>query len=98
MSKEDLVNKLKEECNFIGLETTKSILSKFIDLFEKVTIDVLSTTEGQIRLPKIGKLYTVVSKEKQCRNPQTGETMTVPEKRRVKFKMSQTLLDTLNEN
>ncbi|MDX5507699.1 MAG: HU family DNA-binding protein [Wolbachia endosymbiont of Hylaeus sinuatus] len=44
----------------------------------------------------IGTFSTAISKERQCRNPQNGEIMTVPEKKRVRFKASQALSSTLN--
>ncbi|MCV3769823.1 MAG: HU family DNA-binding protein [Wolbachia pipientis] len=46
---------------------------------------------------RLGTLSTAISQKKQCRNPQNGKIMTVPEKIRVRFKASQTLLGLLNE-
>lgn len=96
MSKEDIVNQLKELCTGQNIEVTKSDLSKIHDSFMKIIKDDLDKT-GEIRLHGIGTFCVKVTKERQCLNPQTREPMTVPAKKRVKFKVSQTLSDALNE-
>ncbi|MGL9718338.1 MAG: HU family DNA-binding protein [Wolbachia sp.] len=96
MSKEDIINKLKQACSSQGIEITKSGLSKIFDTFMEIIKDTLDE-DGEIRLHGVGTFSTAISQEKQCRNPQSGEIMTVPKKTRVKFKASQTLLSILNE-
>ncbi|NUY39629.1 HU family DNA-binding protein [Wolbachia endosymbiont of Litomosoides brasiliensis] len=96
MSKEDIINKLKLACSSQDVEITKSDLSKVFDALMKIIKGKLDE-EGEIRLHGIGTFSTAISQEKQCRNPQNGEIMTVPQKTRVKFKASQTLLSILNK-
>ncbi len=96
MSKEDIIKQLKEVCSGQNVYITKSDLSKIYDAFIKIIKDELHG-KGKIRLHGIGIFSIAISQEKQCRNPQNGEIMTVPKKIRVKFKASQTLLSTLNE-
>lgn len=96
MSKEDIIKQLKEDCSDQNIDITKSDLSKIHDAFIKIIKDELHG-KGEIRLHGIGTFSAAISQEKQCRNPQNGEIMTVPEKTRVKFKASQTLLSILNE-
>ncbi|OWZ25814.1 HU family DNA-binding protein [Wolbachia endosymbiont of Wuchereria bancrofti] len=96
MSKEDIINKLKQACSSQDVEITKSDLSKIFDALMKIIKGKLDE-EGEIRLHGIGTFSTAISQEKQCRNPQNGEIMTVPQKTRVKFKASQTLLSILNK-
>ncbi|MDR2831481.1 MAG: HU family DNA-binding protein [Rickettsiales bacterium] len=96
MSKEDIVKQLKEDCSGQNVDITKSDLSKVHDAFMKIIKDELNE-KGEIRLHGIGTFSTAISQEKQCRNPQNGEIMTVPKKTRVKFRASQTLLSILNE-
>ncbi|MDD9331326.1 MAG: HU family DNA-binding protein [Wolbachia sp.] len=96
MSKEDIIKKLKEKCSEKHIGATKSDLNKIFDALMEVMKDVLNDT-GEMRLHGIGTFCIMISKEKQCRNPQNGEVMIVPEKRRVKFKVSQTLAGVLNE-
>lgn len=96
MSKEDVVNQLKERCTGQNIEVTKSDLSKIFDVFMEVINDDLSK-KGEMRLHGIGTFCVKEAKEKQCRNPQNGQMITVPKKQRVKFKASQTLLYTLNK-
>lgn len=95
MSKEDIVNQLKEGCSNQNIYTTKSDLSNIHDMFMEIIKNDLNR-KGEIRLHGIGTFSTAISKERQCRNPQNGEIMTVPEKKRVRFKASQALLSTLN--
>ena len=95
MSKEDIIKQLKEDCSGQNIDITKSDLSEIHDVFIKIIKNELHG-KGEIRLHGIGTFSTAISKEKQCRNPQNSEIMTVPEKIRVKFKASQTLLSILN--
>lgn len=96
MSKEDIVNQLSKKCSSQGIDITKASLGKIHDIFmETIKNDLIC--QGEIRLHGIGTLSTAISKERQCRNPQNGEIMNVPEKQKVKFKASQTLLSALND-
>lgn len=96
MSKEDIIKELKDYCLNENIEITKSDLNKVYDAFMKIIKDELDET-GEIRLHGIGTFSSVIREEKQCRNPQSGEMITVPRKKRIKFKASKTLLDQLNE-
>ncbi|WCR53399.1 MAG: DNA-binding protein HRm [Wolbachia endosymbiont of Ctenocephalides orientis wCori] len=96
MSKEDIVNQLKDSCDNQNIEVTKSDLSKVHDLFMEIIKGALDTV-GEIRLHGIGTLCVKITKERQCLNPQTKAKMTVPAKKRVKFKSSQTILNALNK-
>ncbi|WP_341807945.1 HU family DNA-binding protein [Wolbachia endosymbiont (group E) of Neria commutata] len=96
MSKEDIIKELKDYCLNEKIEITKSDLSKIYDKFIKIIKDELDET-GDIRLHGLGTFSAVIREEKQCRNPQSGEMITVPRKKRMKFKASKTLLDQLNE-
>ena len=95
MSKEDIVNKLKEKCSSANIEITKADLSEIHDMFMTIINDDLNK-KGEIRLHGICTLKIVETKERQCRNPRDGKVMTVPKKKRVKFIASQTLKDNLN--
>ncbi|UIP91275.1 HU family DNA-binding protein [Wolbachia pipientis] len=95
MSKEDIVKQLSKECSSKGIDVTKASLGKLHDIFME-TIKNDLTRKGEIRLHGIGTFSSPISKERQCRNPQNGEIMTVPEKKRVKFKASQALSSILN--
>jgi len=65
----------------------------------RVTIDKVLTALGreyvsglangeEVILPEIGKLQVVKRAARKGRNPRTGEALDIPEKRRVKFKLS----------
>ena len=80
MSKEDIVNQLSKECSSQGIDITKLIWVSFM-IFLWKTIKNSLNRKGEIRLHGIGTFSTAISKERQCRNPQNGEIMTVPEKK-----------------
>lgn len=98
MSKEEIVNQLKEECSNAGIELTKTDVSKIHDVFMKIIKFGLvgNDSESKVRLHEIGTFSTFTRKERTCRNPLTGKSMVVPEKTGVKFKPSSTLLNALN--
>ncbi|WP_395463462.1 HU family DNA-binding protein [Wolbachia endosymbiont of Cantharis cryptica] len=96
MSKEDIVKQLKEICSSQDIDITKFNLGMVHDAFLEI-IKYELNMKGKIRLHGIGTFSVVITQEKQCRNPQTGKVMTVPSKKRVKFKASQTLSSSLNE-
>ncbi|KLT22111.1 DNA-binding protein, HU family [Wolbachia endosymbiont of Armadillidium vulgare str. wVulC] len=91
MSKEDITKQLKEGCASQGICITQSDSNKLYDTFMGIIKNEINC-KGEIRLHGIGTLSTVISQERQCRNPQNGKIMTVPEKTRIKFKPSKTFL------
>ncbi len=46
---------------------------------------------GEIKLGSIGTLKAATAKARSARNPQTGETLQIPERRKVTFKMASTM-------
>lgn len=51
--------------------------------------------EGEAVLPGLGKLVSVQKAERAGRNPKTGEAMTIPARKSVKFKASKALTEAL---
>ncbi len=96
MSKESIVKQMHEDLSNQGIDITMLNLGKIHDAWIKRIKGDLKRI-GKVRLHRLGTLSTAVSRKKQCRNPQNGKIMTVPEKIRVRFKASQTLLGLLNE-
>lgn len=96
MSKEAILNELKTFCDRENIKVIKPELGKIFDFFMSIIREHLDKM-GEIRLHGIGTFCVKVSKERLCLNPQTKSTMTVPAKKRVKFKPSRNLSDVLNE-
>jgi DNA-binding protein HU-beta len=62
-----------------------------------VITNELRKFDGEVTLHhQIGKLKTVITEERQGRNPSTGATITIPEKQVVRFKASKALKDAVN--
>jgi len=54
--------------------------------------------EGEpVVLPALGRFATRDLKARTTRNPRTGIEVRVPEKRKIRFKPSKTVLDALNQ-
>ncbi|QYK41653.1 MAG: HU family DNA-binding protein [Paracoccaceae bacterium] len=51
---------------------------------------------GTLNLPGLGKLACRARPERQVRNPATGETITKPADRQVKFALAKALKDSVN--
>lgn len=51
---------------------------------------------GAVTLPGLGKVACKARPERQVRNPATGETMTKPADKQVKFSIAKSLKDSVN--
>ncbi len=54
------------------------------------------TAGGAVTLPGLGKVVCKARPERQVRNPATGETMTKPADKQVKFAIAKSLKDLAN--
>lgn len=63
-------------------------------LVEVVTREVAAG--GSVTLPGLGKVACKARPERQVRNPATGETMTKPADKQVKFAIAKALKDSVN--
>ncbi len=77
----------------------KTGLSKkeVVDFMEKMTELAYSEvkTNGEFVLPGLGKLVKVDRKAREGRNPATGETIQIPAKTVVKFRVAKAAKDTV---
>lgn len=53
------------------------------------------TTNGEFSIPGFGKLVLSERKAREGRNPQTGETIQIPAKTTLKFRLSKAMKDTV---
>ena len=91
MTKKELVAKMAEK---IG--TTKKEATTMLEAVTECITEGLVET-GEVKLVGFGKFVTVQKPERECRNPQTGETVTVAAKAVPKFKSSKVLKDLINK-
>lgn len=72
--------KIISECTGVPVKNIGSIFNIYTDLVKREL-----KTEGEIKLPDIGKFKVAISRERISRNPMTGQTMKVTPKAKVKF-------------
>lgn len=74
---------------------TKKLAKEVVDsVFKGIKTEIL--TEGCVKISDVGTLTVVEKAGRIARNPKTGEEVTVPPKRTVKFKISPSLKRALN--
>jgi len=89
--KSELIKELKKSFpNFLNKD-----LNKIIEIILKEIKDTLRRDEG-VELRNFGTFRTNVQKASIRRNPKTGQKVSVPKKRTIKWKMSKDLFKKLN--
>ena len=90
--KSELIKELKKSYpNFLTRD-----LNKIIEIILKEIKETLQRGEG-VELRNFGTFRANVQKASIRRNPKTGEKVSVPEKRTIKWKMSKYLFKKLND-
>ncbi|RMD51537.1 MAG: HU family DNA-binding protein [Ignavibacteria bacterium] len=85
MTKGDIVDHLSKK-----LGVTKKAAGDFLNEFVALAYKQAKTG---FTVPGLGKLYVATRKKRKGRNPATGETIVIPSKKVVKFKVSKTAQD-----
>lgn len=80
MNKNELAIEMVNEADI-----AKNDALNVIDLMIETITDELKKKNGKITLVGFGTLKTIVKKRKKGRNPRTGEEITIPKRRSVKF-------------
>ena len=90
--KSELIKELKKSYpNFLNQD-----LNKVVEIILKEIKDTLRRNEG-VELRNFGTFRANVQKASIRRNPKTGEKVSVPKKRTIKWKMSKYLFKKLND-
>ena len=89
MTKQELIATLAAKT-----DTTKADTLRFVDALEQTIREELAKG-GEITLASTGKFKVKEIKERNGRNPKTGETMLIPAKRKVAFTPSKALKDVI---
>lgn len=90
MNKSELISGLAELT-----PSSKSDAGRFLDALEGIVTNALAATK-EVTIPGIGKLSVTLRAERVGRNPSTGESITIPAKKVVKFKATKALNDAVN--
>jgi DNA-binding protein HU-beta len=87
MTKSQIVDHLSKKT-----KTTKKFSEQFLN--ELVTL-AHKEAKNSFTLPGLGKLVVVNRKERMGRNPATGETMLIPAKKVLKFRVAKAAKDAI---
>jgi len=87
MTKAELVAKIAQQTNLTKSDSEKA-LNGCLDAIQESL-----TTDGKLTLTGFGTFSVAQRKERKGRNPQTGEEMTIPAGKVVKFKPGKGLQD-----
>lgn len=91
MNKTELISAISEKT-----ELTKKDTEKILKAFEEIITEELSN-KGEVKLIGFGTFCVSERAERVGRNPQTGETITIPSSVVPKFKVGKTLKDIVNK-
>lgn len=93
ITKKEIIDDLHDRLNG---EVSKVRLSAVFDTIANQALDTIK--EGRAYpLGYLGKFSITTAPARKGRNPRTGETVDVPERKRLKFKQSQAVKRELNE-
>ncbi|MGI5827385.1 MAG: HU family DNA-binding protein [Patescibacteria group bacterium] len=89
MTKAKMVAGLAEE-----LGSSKKEVSNFLDVYSEMVYKEVKKN-GECIVPGFGKLVKAKRKAREGRNPATGETIKIPAKTVVKFRLSKAVKDAI---
>ncbi|MDA0938937.1 MAG: HU family DNA-binding protein [Proteobacteria bacterium] len=90
MNKTEFVGAIAKKLGITKSDAANSV-NAFFDAMKEALI-----SEGEVRLIGFGSFKVVNTPSKIVRNPQTGEDMPIPEKKRIKFVAGKDLKDSVN--
>lgn len=90
MTKTDLIDRIAAESNL-----TKAAAERVLNSFLDVVTEGLAV-EGKLTLTGFGTFVVEARKARTGRNPRTGEPLTIPASKTVKFRPGKLLKDDLN--
>ena len=93
MVKSELVQKL---CN-IHPSILRRDMEKIVDILILEIAEALCRNEA-VEIRGWGRIKTIMRKARLGRNPKNSETIEIPAKKKIKWKMSKTLYNRLNKN
>ena len=85
MTKDEITSHLANK-----LGTTKKVANEFLDEFVRLSY---KEAKKDFVIPGLGKLTVANRKQRMGRNPATGQTMVIPAKKVLKFKVGKQAQD-----
>ena len=87
MTKSQIVDHLAKKT-----DTTKKVATQFLEELSQLAY---KEAKKSFTVPGLGKLVVVNRKERQGRNPQTGESILIPARRALKFRIAKQAKDAI---
>ena len=91
-TKRDMAERIAERCGITGVEA-KRMVQHTLDEMVRTLVE-----SGRLELRNFGVFQIHQSAPRKARNPRTGETVMVPSRRVVKFKMGKAMTEAMAEN
>jgi len=88
-TKRDMAERIAERCGITGVEA-KAMIQHTLDEMMRTLVE-----SGRLELRNFGVFQVHTSSPRKARNPRTGETVMVPSRRVVKFKMGKVMTESL---
>lgn len=97
MNHKDLIDAVQKRAIQLrdGMHISKVDIEAVLTALADVATPVLTTEDGEIPLPGLGKLKAVTKAARTGRNPATGEEIQIPAKHTAKFVPAKALKDAL---
>ena len=92
MTKKDFIEKYAKKTG-----VSKKIAGEYVEAFLETVEDCLTGIEGQVQFVGFGNFEVKETVERVGRNPKTGEEITIPAKKAVKFKAGKILVGKVNK-
>jgi nucleoid DNA-binding protein len=89
-TKRNMVERIAEKVGVTGLQAREIVQATLDDLVATLA------AEGRIELRNFGVFTVKVSAPRKARNPRTGETVMIGERKVVKFKAGKAMENTVN--
>jgi nucleoid DNA-binding protein len=88
-TKRDMAERIAERCGITGVEA-KAMVQHTLDEMIRTLVE-----NGRLELRNFGVFQIHRSAPRKARNPRTGETVMVPSRRVVKFKMGKLMTEAM---
>jgi len=89
MTKADLVDKIAAKAGITKIASEKTV-NAFLDSVQEALLE-----EGKLNITGFGTFAVEERQERKGRNPRTGESITIPSAKVVKFRPGKNLKDSL---
>lgn len=90
LSKQDLINRTAERTGFAKSDV-EIVLDEAFDVIRDALVE-----GADVRIRQFGTFSVKSYDERTGRNPNTGEAIAIPAKKKVRFKVAKTLNDAVN--